>query len=123
MYTLIRGMKGEVQMRTHVALQSLPADAARRLLRGLEPVLRELRERAAGSETVVPPVPGHDSPEGGGGLSTLSNASLGGEHAGPSDPEDPPHCPDLGPEDPARRPRRALRAEGSPRPRTDPVRL
>lgn len=53
MYTLIRHTDGRVTLRTHVDPADLPPDEARRLLRGLRPLLATLG--AAARRTPVPP--------------------------------------------------------------------
>jgi len=57
MYTLIRSTDGKITLRTHVPPASLPADAARGLLRALEPVIGELKRIAADEGMEVPEMP------------------------------------------------------------------
>lgn len=48
MYTLLRHTDGRVTLRTHVDPESLPPEEARRLLRGLRPLLAALATAARG---------------------------------------------------------------------------
>ncbi len=55
MYTLIRDPDGKVTLRTHIDPALLPADEARRLLRGLAPLISLLRARSRAATEIEEP--------------------------------------------------------------------